>query len=625
MFKNNDNEFDVIVIGAGHAGCEAALASARLGCKTAIFTMSLDFIANLPCNPSIGGSSKGHLVCEIDALGGQMGKTADSTAIQIKMLNSSKGPAVHSLRAQIDKELYKKNMRNVLENTPNLFVKQNEISELLIKENKVYGVKNILGTTFFAKCVILATGTFLDGKIFIGDTVINSGPDYSLPSIALSKNLRKTNLKIQKFKTGTPARIYKNSIDFSKMIIQNGDDNIRSFSFESQTSIENKVPCYETHTNLLTKEIIERNIKKSAMYSGNIEGTGTRYCPSIEDKIVRFNDKESHLVFMEPMGIDSNEIYAQGLSSSLPEDVQLELYRSIPGLENCQFLKNAYAIEYDCFEPDELRPSLELKKISGLFSAGQINGTSGYEEAAAQGLIAGINAARKIQKKEPIILKRNEAYIGVLIDDICTKNTVEPYRMLTSRAEYRLLLRQDNADERLTPLGYKIGLISEKRYQNFKTKYTNIENEIKRLKKYSIKADEKTNKLLNKLNSSPIVHSPKEYNLLKRSELTYENIAQLDNERPILSKEEMFSVEVKIKYEGYLKLQEEAAEKFKKLENKKIPDNFNYDIIKGLKAEALEKLKKFRPISVGQASRISGISPADISVLLLWLQTYNNK
>lgn len=617
-----DNKYDVIIIGAGHAGIEAGLATARLGFKTAMFSMSLDIIANLPCNPSIGGSSKGHLVREIDALGGQMGIAADKTAVQIKMLNLSKGPAVHSLRAQIDKKKYMTYMKSVLENQENLYLKQAEVVEILTENNEIIGIKTRINEIYNSKIVILATGTYLDAKIFIGDSVYSSGPDQMLPAIMLSTSLRNLGLKMQKFKTGTPARLNKRSIDFSKMEVQKGDDANLNFSFFTKKPIENVLDCYLCHTNLKTKEIIKENITKSAMFSGNVSGIGARYCPSIEDKIHRFENKDVHQVFMEPMGLSTNEIYAQGLSSSLPVDIQEKLYRTISGLENCEFMKPAYAIEYDCFEPEELNPSLELKKISGLFSAGQINGTSGYEEAAAQGIMAGINAARKLQNKEPIILGRDTAYIGVLIDDICTKNTYEPYRMLTSRAEYRLLLRQDNADERLTPIGYEVGLISEDRYKIFKDKYEKVNNEIDRLKNINISPKSGVNEILKKLNSSPITHGEKIINLIKRAEVKYDDLKSIDPERPDLDDEIRKEVETKLKYEGYIKLQKDEVEKFKKLEDKKIPEDFDYSKIKGIRIEGIEKLTKFKPISVGQASRISGISPADISVLLLYLETY---
>ena len=613
-------EYDVAVVGAGHAGCEAALAAARLGMKTLIFSISLENIANMPCNPHIGGSSKGHLVREIDALGGEMGKNIDKTMIQIKMLNTSKGPAVHSLRAQADRKKYHMEMKHTLEKQENLYLKQGEIVDIKVENGKVVGIETAVGAIYGVKAVIVATGTYLKGKIFMGEFSQESGPDGVAAANKLSDSLKKIGVDLVRFKTGTPARINKRSIDFSKMEVQKGDDNIVPFSFEDEIKDLKQVDCYLTYTNEETHKIIRENLHRSPLYAGKIEGTGPRYCPSIEDKVVRFSDKPRHQAFVEPVGLDTDEMYIQGLSSSLPEDVQIALYHTISGLENAEFTRSAYAIEYDCIDPSNLKLSLEYKGIDGLFMAGQTNGTSGYEEAACQGLIAGINAAQKIKGKEPVILDRTQGYIGVLIDDIVTKGTNEPYRMMTSRAEYRLLLRQDNADLRLTEIGHDVGLISDERYQRFLNKKANIEKEIQRLKNTIVKPTKEVNELLVKYGTSELTTGTKMSELLKRTELDYEKLEPIDENRPELTLQEKEEVEIQVKYEGYIKMQEAQVEKFKKLETKLLPENIDYEQINGLSLEARQKLNKFKPRSIGQASRISGVSPADISVLLIYLQ-----
>ena len=613
-------DYDIAVIGAGHAGCEAGLAAARLGMKTLVFSISLEAVANMPCNPHIGGSSKGHLVREIDALGGEMGKNIDKTMIQIKMLNTSKGPAVHSLRAQADRKKYHVEMKHTLEKQENLYLKQGEIVDIKVENGKVTAVETSVGAIYGVKAVIVATGTYLKGKIFMGEFSQESGPDGVSAANKLSDALKRIGVDLVRFKTGTPARINKRSVDFSKMEVQKGDTNIVPFSFEDEVEDLKQVDCYLTYTNEETHKIIRDNLHRSPLYAGKIEGTGPRYCPSIEDKVVRFSDKPRHQAFVEPVGLDTDEMYVQGLSSSLPEDVQIAFYRTVPGLENAEFTRSAYAIEYDCINPSNLKLSLEYKGIDGLFMAGQTNGTSGYKKAACQGLIAGINASQKIKGKEPVILDRSQGYIGVLIDDIVTKGTNEPYRMMTSRAEYRLLLRQDNADLRLTEIGHDIGLISEERYQKFLNKKSNIEKEIKRLKEETVKPTEKVNELLKKCGTTELSTGTKMSELLKRTELDYDKLAQIDENRPELTLQEKEEVEIQIKYEGYIKMQEAQVEKFRKLETKLLSEELDYEKINGLSLEARQKLNKFKPRSIGQASRISGVSPADISVLLIYLQ-----
>ena len=614
-------DYDIAVIGAGHAGCEAGLACARMGMKTLIFSISLEAVANMPCNPHIGGSSKGHLVREIDALGGEMGKNIDKTMIQIKMLNTSKGPAVHSLRAQADRKRYQMEMKHTLEKQDNLELKQAEITKINVEDGKVVSIETDVGAIYNVKAVIVSTGTYLKGKIFIGEFSKESGPDGVFPANKLSECLKDLGVKIVRFKTGTPARINRKSIDFSKMEVQRGDENIVPFSLDDEIKEFEQQDCYLTYTNEETHKIIRANLHRSPLYAGKIEGTGPRYCPSIEDKVVRFADKKRHQIFIEPIGLDTDEMYAQGMSSSLPEDVQIAMYRTLPGLEHCEFTRPAYAIEYDCIDPSELKLSLEYKNINGLFFAGQTNGTSGYEEAACQGLIAGINATQKIKGKEPVILDRTQGYIGVLIDDIVTKGTNEPYRMMTSRAEYRLLLRQDNADLRLTKIGHDVGLISDERYERFLIKKENIEKEIQRLKQTIVKPTDKVNKFLVEHGTTSLQTGSKMSELLKRTELTYKSLKEIDEERPELNIAVQEEVEIQVKYEGYIKMEEEQVEKFKKMESKKLAEDINYEYIKGLRIEARQKLNKVKPTSIGQASRISGVSPADINVLLIYLQS----
>ena len=621
----NKDQYDVAVIGAGHAGCEAALACARLGFRTIVFTVSVDSIALMPCNPNIGGSSKGHLVKEVDALGGEMGKVIDQTFIQSKMLNKSKGPAVHSLRAQADKNEYSKTMRQVLENQENLEIKQAEIVNILTENDEVTGVQLYSGMIYRCKAVILCTGTYLKSRCVYGDVSMSTGPNGLQSANYLTDCLKELGIRMYRFKTGTPARIDKNSIDFSKMEEQFGDERIVPFSFTTNPNDVqiDQASCWLTYTNEETHRIIRENLDRSPLYSGMIEGTGPRYCPSIEDKVVKFADKNRHQVFIEPEGLGTNEMYVGGMSSSLPEDVQYAMYRSVPGLENAKIVRNAYAIEYDCIDGRQLKPSLEFKNIHGLFSAGQFNGSSGYEEAAAQGIVAGINAARMLQGKEPMILDRSEAYIGVLIDDIVTKESHEPYRMMTSRAEYRLLLRQDNADQRLTKKGYEVGLINEERYQRLLKKEELIKNEIERVEHANVGANEKVQTLLKECGSTPLSSGSTIAELIRRPELTYDMLKPIDNARPDfpknLAEEVAEQVNICIKYAGYITRQMRQVEQFKKLERKKIPDDIDYDKVNSLRIEAIQKLKEHRPASIGQASRISGVSPADISVLLIYL------
>lgn len=618
---------DIAVIGGGHAGCEAALAAARMGKKTIMFTMSLDSIGMMPCNPNVGGTSKGHLVREIDALGGEMGKNIDKTFIQSRMLNTAKGPAVHSLRAQADKKRYTDEMKKVLENTPNLMIKQQEIVEILVEEGKVVGVVTNKGAQYICKAIVLASGTYLKSRCLTGECIEYTGPNGLKSSSDLSENLKALGIELRRFKTGTPARVDARTVDFSKMEPQYGDEHIVPFSFENKEADikRDQYPCYLTYTNERTHQIIRDNLHRSPMYSGVIEGTGPRYCPSIEDKVVRFADKDRHQVFLEPEGEDTTEMYVQGMSSSLPEEVQLEMLRSIAGLENVEVMRTGYAIEYDCLNPLELKHSLEFKHIEGFFSGGQMNGSSGYEEAACQGLIAGINAALKVDGREPLIIDRSEAYIGVLIDDLVTKGTREPYRMLTSRAEYRLLLRQDNADLRLTEKGHEVGLISDERYNRFLEKRKAIDTELERLKNTYVGTSQKVQEIIAAKESTPLRSGIALCELLKRPELSYEDFKEVDDTRTELPEEVIEQVMIELKYEGYISRQLKQVEQFKKLEKKRIPDDINYDDVYSLRLEAKQKLEAVRPVSIGQASRISGVSPADISVLLVYLEQRRNR
>lgn len=613
---------DAVVVGAGHAGCEAALACARLGMETVIFTVSVDSIALMPCNPNIGGSSKGHLVREVDALGGEMGKVIDRTFIQSKMLNISKGPAVHSLRAQADKAEYGRAMRKVLENTDHLQIVQAEVTDILAENGQVTGIRLYSGAVYHAKAVILCTGTYLKARCIYGDVSVHTGPNGLKSADYLTDSLKKLGIEMYRFKTGTPARIDRRSIDFSKMEEQFGDKKVVPFSFTTDPEDVqiDQASCWLTYTNEKTHKIIRSNLDRSPLYSGAIEGTGPRYCPSIEDKVVKFSDKKRHQVFIEPEGLHTNEMYVGGMSSSLPEDVQHDMYHSVPGLENAKIVRNAYAIEYDCINPQQLYPTLEFKSVRGLFSGGQFNGSSGYEEAAAQGLVAGINAARKIRGEEPIVIDRSQGYIGVLIDDLVTKENHEPYRMMTSRAEYRLLLRQDNADQRLTPIGYKVGLISKERYEALLEKMEQIQKEKDRLEHTMVGASGEVQKFLYTYGSSPLKTAASLAEILRRPEMKYEYLAAIDPDRPDLPQSVTEQAEIDIKYDGYIKRQQKQVEQFKKLEEKKIPENIDYDQIASLRIEAVQKLKLYNPVSIGQASRISGVSPADISVLLVYLE-----
>ena len=621
----NKDKYDVVVIGAGHAGCEAALATARLGFQTLVFTVSVDSIAMMPCNPNIGGSSKGHLVRELDALGGEMGKVIDRTFIQSKMLNKSKGPAVHSLRAQADKAVYSRTMRRVLEAQENLEIKQGEVANLLVEDGKITGVQTFSGAAYHCKAVIICSGTYLKARCIYGDVSQYTGPNGLQAANHLTDCLKELGIKMYRFKTGTPARVDRKTVDFSKMEEQFGDERVVPFSFTTNPDDVqiDQASCWLTYTNETTHDIIRANLDRSPLYSGIIEGTGPRYCPSIEDKVVKFADKKRHQVFLEPEGLETDEMYIGGMSSSLPEDVQYAMYRSVPGLEHVKIVRNAYAIEYDCIDARQLKPSLEFRNISGLFSAGQFNGSSGYEEAAAQGLIAGINAARKLQGRESLVLDRSEAYIGVLIDDLVTKESHEPYRMMTSRAEYRLLLRQDNADQRLTEKGYEVGLISQERYDRLKEKERLIESEIERLKNAYVGTSEKVQELLESYESTPLNSGSSLAELIRRPELSYEAVADIDVTRPKLpedlAEEVIGQVDISLKYDGYIQRQKRQVEQFKKMENKKIPEDMDYDAVNSLRIEAVQKLKEYRPVSIGQASRISGVSPADISVLLVYL------
>lgn len=625
--KNLTETYDIIVVGAGHAGCEAALAGARLGLSTIMFTVSVDSIALMPCNPNIGGSSKGHLVREVDALGGEMGKNIDKTFIQSKMLNKSKGPAVHSLRAQADKQAYSNEMRKTLENEPNLTIRQGEVTKLLVENGKIQGVETYSGAVYHCKAVILCTGTYLKARCIYGEVSNYTGPNGLQAANYLTDSLKELGIEMYRFKTGTPARIAGNTIDYSKMEEQFGDERIVPFSFSTDpdTVQISQKSCWLTYTNEKTHEIIRANLDRSPLFSGMIEGTGPRYCPSIEDKVVRFADKNRHQVFIEPEGLYTNEMYIGGMSSSLPEDVQYEMYHSVPGLEHAKIVKNAYAIEYDCINPRQLYPTLEFKDIKGLFSAGQFNGSSGYEEAAAQGLIAGINAAMEIKGKEMLVLDRSEAYIGVLIDDLVTKENKEPYRMMTSRAEYRLLLRQDNADLRLRGKGYQVGLVDEETYKKLLKKEEQIKEEIKRVEHTNIGASREVQELLEKYESTPLKSGTTLAELIRRPELSYDVLEPIDPKRPSLSWDVKQQVDINIKYDGYIRRQLKQVEQFKKLEQKKIPENIDYEKVKSLRIEARQKLEAFRPVSIGQASRISGVSPADISVLLVYLEQYGRR
>ena len=621
--KNLEQFFDIIVVGAGHAGCEASLACARLGLNTVMFTVSVDSIALMPCNPNVGGSSKGHLVRELDALGGEMGKNIDKTFIQSKMLNQSKGPAVHSLRAQADKQAYSTEMRKTLENTENLTIRQGEVTELLVEDGHITGVKTFSGATYHAKAVVLCTGTYLKARCIYGDVSNYTGPNGLQAANYLTDSLKKLGIEMFRFKTGTPARIAGNTIDYSKMEEQFGDERVVPFSFSTDpeaVQIEQK-SCWLTYTNEKTHEIIRANLDRSPLYSGMIEGTGPRYCPSIEDKVVRFADKKRHQVFIEPEGLYTNEMYIGGMSSSLPEDVQYEMYHSVPGLENAKIVKNAYAIEYDCINPRQLYPTLEFKKIKGLFSGGQFNGSSGYEEAAAQGLIAGINAAMEVKGREQLILDRSEAYIGVLIDDLVTKENHEPYRMMTSRAEYRLLLRQDNADLRLRKKGWEVGLIDDETYHKLQEKERRIQEEIERVEHATVGGSAEVQSLLESLNSTLLKSGTTIAELIRRPELNYKVLAPIDKERPELPEDVCEQVEINIKYDGYIRRQMKQVEQFKKLEQKKLPEDIDYEDVGSLRIEARQKLEAYKPVSIGQASRISGVSPADISVLLVYLES----